>query len=134
MLQVRFVDSPIMSLTILHGKIQPFLVVQTQNGIHVRPDEKRFLEAIHKDFIFTGIKSVYFDSDRKHPGEWCNQTSISVGARPQPLGESNGTSDESVSRFNDYCGCETAMKLAPEIGQWFQKYFEQGLENANPPL
>jgi len=26
------------------------------------------------------------------------------------------------------------MKPAPEAGQWFQKHFEQGLENANPPL
>jgi len=26
------------------------------------------------------------------------------------------------------------MKPAPEAGQWFQKHFEQGVENANPPL
>jgi cellulose 1,4-beta-cellobiosidase len=124
------------------------------------PDEKRYLEAIHKDFVSAGIKSVYFVSDtsrngkkvdRKHPGEWCNQTGVGVGARPQanpvsgmdyldafywikPLGESDGTSDESAARFDGYCGHETAMKPAPEAGQWFQKHFEQGIKNANPPL
>jgi cellulose 1,4-beta-cellobiosidase len=124
------------------------------------PDEKRYLEAVKKDFTSAGIKSVYFVSDtsrnghktdRKHPGEWCNQTGVGVGARPQaspvsgmdyldafywikPLGESDGTSDESAVRFDGYCGHDTAMKPAPEAGQWFQAHFEQGVENANPPL
>nr|AAL01211.1 cellobiohydrolase II-like cellulase CelH [Orpinomyces sp. PC-2] len=124
------------------------------------PDEKRYLEAMHKDFKAAGISSVYFVSDtsrnghktdRKHPGEWCNQTGVGIGARPQanpissmdyldafywikPLGESDGTSDTSAARYDGYCGHETAMKPAPEAGQWFQKHFEQGLENANPPL
>jgi len=124
------------------------------------PDEKRYLEAMHKDFKSAGIESVYFvcdtsrngkKVDRKHPGEWCNQTGVGVGARPQaspvsgmdyldafywikPLGESDGTSDESAARFDGYCGHETAMKPAPEAGQWFQKHFEQGIKNANPPL
>eukprot|EP00833_Pecoramyces_ruminatium_P018779 jgi/Orpsp1_1/1192811/evm.model.d7180000096050.1 len=56
------------------------------------PDEKRYLEAMHKDFKAAGIESVYFvcdtsrngkKVDRKHPGEWCNQTGVGVGARPQ---------------------------------------------------
>ncbi|ORX77524.1 putative cellulase [Anaeromyces robustus] len=124
------------------------------------PDEKRYLEAMYKDFTSAGIKSVYFVSDssrnghktdRKHPGEWCNQTGVGIGARPQanpisgmdyldafywikPLGESDGTSDESAERYDGYCGHDTAMKPAPEAGQWFQAHFEQGLENANPPL
>jgi cellulose 1,4-beta-cellobiosidase len=124
------------------------------------PDEKRYLEAMYKDFTAAGIKSVYFVSDssrnghktdRKHPGEWCNQTGVGIGARPQanpisgmsyldafywikPLGESDGTSDTSAARYDGYCGHDTAMKPAPEAGQWFQKHFEQGLENANPPL
>ncbi|KAL6595373.1 1, 4-beta cellobiohydrolase [Neocallimastix sp. 'constans'] len=124
------------------------------------PDEKRYLEAMHKDFKAAGIESVYFVSDtsrnghktdRKHPGEWCNQTGVGIGARPQaspisgmdyldafywikPLGESDGTSDETAVRFDGYCGHETAMKPAPEAGKWFQKHFEQGLKNANPPL
>jgi len=124
------------------------------------PDEKRYLEAMYKTFKSAGIKSIYFvddtsrnghKTDRKHPGEWCNQTGVGIGARPQanpisgldyldafywikPLGESDGTSDESAARFDGYCGHSTAMKPAPEAGQWFQKHFEQGLENANPPL
>jgi len=124
------------------------------------PDEKRYLEAMHKDFKSAGIKSVYFvcdtsrngkKVDRKHPGEWCNQTGVGVGARPQaspissmdyldafywikPLGESDGTSDTSAARYDGYCGHDTAMKPAPEAGQWFQKHFEQGIKNANPPL
>ncbi|ORX48384.1 putative cellulase [Piromyces finnis] len=124
------------------------------------PDEKRYIEAMYKDFKSAGIKSVYFiddtsrnghKTDRTHPGEWCNQTGVGIGARPQanpisgmdyldafywvkPLGESDGTSDTSAKRFDGYCGHATAMKPAPEAGQWFQKHFEQGLENANPPL
>nr|AEX92714.1 putative cellulase [Neocallimastix patriciarum] len=124
------------------------------------PDEKRYLEAMHKDFKAAGIQSVYFvcdtsrngkKVDRKHPGEWCNQTGVGVGARPKaspvsgmdyldafywikPLGESDGTSDENAVRYDGYCGHETAMKPAPEAGQWFQKHFEQGIKNANPPL
>jgi len=124
------------------------------------PDEKRYLEAMNKDFKSAGIKNVYFvddtsrngkKTDRTHPGEWCNQTGVGVGARPKanpisgmdyldafywikPLGESDGTSDESAKRYDGYCGHATAMKPAPEAGQWFQKHFEQGVENANPPL
>ncbi|ORY62785.1 putative cellulase [Neocallimastix californiae] len=124
------------------------------------PDEKRYLEAMYQDFTAAGIKSVYFVSDtsrngkktdRKHPGEWCNQTGVGIGARPQaspisgmeyldafywvkPLGESDGTSDESAERYDGYCGHETAMKPAPEAGQWFQAHFEEGIKNANPPL
>jgi len=124
------------------------------------PDEKRYLEAMYKDFTSAGIQSVYFFSDtsrngkktdRKHPGEWCNQTGCGIGARPQaspisgmeyldafywvkPIGESDGTSDTSAKRYDGYCGHETAMKPAPEAGQWFQKFFEEGLKNANPPL
>jgi len=124
------------------------------------PDEKRYLEAMYKDFKSAGIKSVYFiddtsrnghKTDRTHPGEWCNQTGVGIGVRPtanpisgmdyldafywvKPLGESDGTSDESAKRFDGYCGHATAMKPAPEAGQWFQKHFEQGIQNANPPL
>jgi len=74
-----------------------------------------------------------------------------VGARPEanpisgmdyldafywikPLGESDGTSDESAERYDGYCGHKTAMKPAPEAGQWFQEFFEMGIKNANPPL
>ncbi|KAG4105810.1 cellulase [Neocallimastix lanati (nom. inval.)] len=115
---------------------------------------------MHKDFKAASISSVYFvcdasrnghKIDRKHPGEWCNQTGVGIGARPQaspissmeyldafywikPLSESDGTSDTTAVRYDGNCGHETAMKPAPEAGQWFQKHFEHGLKNANPPL
>ena len=124
------------------------------------PDEKRYIEAMHKDFKAAGIESVYFiddssrngvKNDRFHPGEWCNQMGSGVGARPEanpvpgmdyldafywvkPYGESDGTSDESAKRYDGYCGHRTAMKPAPEAGQWFQAFFEEGIKNANPPL
>ncbi len=124
------------------------------------PDEKRYIEAMYKDFKAAGISSVYFiedtsrngvKNDRYHPGEWCNQMGSGIGARPKanpvsgmeyvdafywvkPYGESDGTSDESAKRFDGYCGHRTAMKPAPEAGQWFQAFFEEGLKNANPPL
>ena len=124
------------------------------------PDEKRYIEAMYKDFKAAGIESVYFiddssrngvKNDRFHPGEWCNQTGSGIGARPEanpvagmdyldafywvkPYGESDGTSDESAKRYDGYCGHRTAMKPAPEAGQWFQAFFEEGLKNANPPL
>ncbi|OUM62724.1 glycoside hydrolase family 6 protein [Piromyces sp. E2] len=124
------------------------------------PDEKRYIQAMYKDFKAAGIESVYFiddssrngvKNDRYHPGEWCNQTGSGIGARPQanpvagmdyldafywvkPYGESDGTSDEKAVRYDGYCGHRTAMKPAPEAGQWFQAFFEEGLKNANPPL
>jgi len=124
------------------------------------PDEKRYIEAMYKDFKSAGISSVYFiddssrngvKNDRFHPGEWCNQTGSGVGARPQanpisgmdyldafywvkPYGESDGTSDSSAKRFDGYCGHRTAMQGAPEAGQWFQEFFIEGIQNANPPL
>jgi len=124
------------------------------------PDEKRYIEAMYKDFKSFGISSVYFiedtsrngvKNDRYHPGEWCNQTGSGIGARPEanpvsgmdyldafywvkPYGESDGTSDTSSKHYDDYCGHRTAMKPAPEASQWFQAFFEEGLKNANPPL
>jgi len=124
------------------------------------PDEKRYIEAMYKDFKAAGIESVYFiedtsrngvKNDRYHPGEWCNQMGSGIGARPQanpisdmdyldafywvkPYGESDGTSDESSEHYDGNCGQINAMKPAPEAGQWFQAFFEEGLKNANPPL
>jgi len=124
------------------------------------PDEKRYIEAMYKDFKSAGIKSVYFiedtsrngvKNDRFHPGEWCNQMGSGIGARPEanpvpgmdyldafywvkPYGESDGTSDESAKRYDGYCGHRTAMKPAPEAGQWFQAFFKKGLKNTKPTL
>eukprot|EP00833_Pecoramyces_ruminatium_P004642 jgi/Orpsp1_1/1178674/evm.model.c7180000066294.1 len=124
------------------------------------PDEKRYLQAIYKDFKAAGIESVYFVSDtsrngqkinRTQPDDWCNQTGVGAGYRPQanpvedmdyldafywikPLGESDGTSDERNPRYDPNCDSSTSMKPAPLASNWFQKYFEEGIKNANPPL
>lgn len=82
-------------------------------------------------------------------GHWCNQVGTGFGMRPtadtgydfqdaivwvKPGGESDGTSDTSAERYDHHCGLSDALKPAPEAGQWFQAYFEQLLENANPPF
>lgn len=84
-------------------------------------------------------------------GDWCNARGTGFGTRPgiptgaesagglvdavvwiKPGGESDGTSDTTAERYDHNCGKESAVKPAPEAGQWFQAYFEQLLVNANP--
>jgi hypothetical protein len=48
--------------------------------------------------------------------------------------QSDGTSDQSATRYDGFCGKQSAFKPAPEAGTWFQAYFEMLLKNANPPL
>jgi cellulose 1,4-beta-cellobiosidase len=50
----------------------------------------------------------------------------------KPGGESDGTSNTSATRYDYHCGLSDALQPAPEAGTWFQAYFEQLLENANP--
>ena len=49
-----------------------------------------------------------------------------------PGGESDGTSNTSAVRYDAHCGYPDALKPAPEAGTWFQAYFAQLLNNANP--
>lgn len=80
-------------------------------------------------------------------GDWCNAVGTGFGTRPttntgnsvvdaivwvKPGGESDGTSNTSASRYDHNCGKSDALKPAPEAGTWFQKYFEQLYNNANP--
>ncbi|PLB43943.1 1,4-beta-D-glucan cellobiohydrolase C [Aspergillus steynii IBT 23096] len=82
-------------------------------------------------------------------GDWCNIKNTGFGARPttdtgdelvdafvwiKPGGESDGTSDSSADRYDATCGLDAALQPAPEAGTWFQAYFEQLVENANPSL
>ncbi|KAL4781029.1 1, 4-beta cellobiohydrolase [Aspergillus varians] len=82
-------------------------------------------------------------------GDWCNAKGTGFGVRPttdtgddlvdafvwiKPGGESDGTSDQSAERYDSHCGAEAALQPAPEAGTWFQAYFEQLVENANPAL
>lgn len=52
----------------------------------------------------------------------------------KPGGESDGTSDSTATRYDGFCGKDDALKPAPEAGTWFQAYFQQLLQNANPKL
>ncbi|KAI1499831.1 1, 4-beta cellobiohydrolase [Biscogniauxia marginata] len=86
---------------------------------------------------------------REEWGDWCNVNGAGFGVRPtadtgdeladafvwgKPGGESDGTSDESADRFDEFCGKPDAYKPSPEAGQWNQPYFEMLLKNANPAL
>ncbi|KAL2800863.1 putative 1,4-beta-D-glucan cellobiohydrolase C [Aspergillus keveii] len=80
-------------------------------------------------------------------GDWCNVINTGFGVRPstntgdalldafvwvKPGGESDGTSNTSATRYDAHCGYSDALKPAPEAGTWFQAYFVQLLQNANP--
>lgn len=80
-------------------------------------------------------------------GNWCNVIGTGFGVRPtantgdelldafvwiKPGGECDGTSDPSAERYDAKCSSPDAMQGAPQAGTWFQAYFEQLLENANP--
>lgn len=84
---------------------------------------------------------------REEWGNWCNVDGAGFGVRPtaetgseladafvwgKPGGESDGTSDESATRYDSFCGKPDAFKPSPEAGQWNQPYFEALLKNANP--
>ncbi|EMR66709.1 putative exoglucanase 3 precursor protein [Eutypa lata UCREL1] len=84
---------------------------------------------------------------REEWGNWCNVDGAGFGVRPtgdtgseladafvwgKPGGESDGTSDESATRYDSFCGKPDAFKPSPEAGQWNQAYFEMLLKNADP--
>jgi cellulose 1,4-beta-cellobiosidase len=84
---------------------------------------------------------------REEWGNWCNVKGAGFGIRPtaetgteladafvwvKPGGESDGTSDTSATRYDDFCGKPDAYNPSPEAGQWNQAYFEDLLKNANP--
>jgi cellulose 1,4-beta-cellobiosidase len=48
--------------------------------------------------------------------------------------QSDGTSDQSATRYDGFCGKASAFKPAPEAGTWFNAYFEMLLKNASPAL
>ncbi|KAF9527027.1 cellobiohydrolaseII [Crepidotus variabilis] len=86
---------------------------------------------------------------RQQWGDWCNVKGAGFGIRPttntgsslidsivwvKPGGECDGTSNNSAVRFDAHCGQSDALQPAPEAGSWFQTYFEQLVNNANPSL
>ncbi|KAL2162441.1 hypothetical protein VTH06DRAFT_7354 [Thermothelomyces fergusii] len=86
---------------------------------------------------------------RQEWGNWCNVNGAGFGLRPsadtgddfadafvwvKPGGESDGTSDSSATRYDEFCGKPDAFKPSPEAGTWHQEYFEMLVKNANPSL
>ncbi|KAL2115474.1 hypothetical protein VTJ04DRAFT_9729 [Mycothermus thermophilus] len=86
---------------------------------------------------------------RQEWGHWCNVDGAGFGQRfttntgselcdafvwVKPGGESDGTSDPSAVRYDEFCGKPDAFKPSPEAGEWNQAYFEMLLKNANPPF
>jgi cellulose 1,4-beta-cellobiosidase len=84
---------------------------------------------------------------REEWGDWCNVVDAGFGPRPtadtgasttdafvwvKPGGESDGTSDSSAERFDEFCGYPDAFQPSPEAGTWNQAYFEMLIENASP--
>ncbi|KZL63240.1 glycosyl hydrolase family 6 [Colletotrichum incanum] len=82
-------------------------------------------------------------------GDWCNIKDTGFGTRPnvktgidtldafvwvKPGGEADGTSDSTAARYDEKCSSASSVIPAPEAGAWFQEYFVQLLENANPPF
>ncbi|KAF7586043.1 hypothetical protein BBP40_009641 [Aspergillus hancockii] len=121
-------------------------------------DEKSFINNFAPQLRSAGFDAHFIvDTGRngKQPtgqsqwGDWCNVKGTGFGVRPttetgdelvdafvwvKPGGESDGTSDTSAKRYDAHCGYDDALKPAPEAGTWFQAYFEQLVQNANPSL
>jgi cellulose 1,4-beta-cellobiosidase len=120
-------------------------------------DEKKYINALGPLLEGQGWTGVKFIVDQgrsgKQPtgqlewGHWCNALGTGFGTRPtpntgdawadafvwiKPGGEADGTSDTTADRYDHFCGEADAMKPAPEAGTWFQAYFVQLLQNANP--
>lgn len=86
---------------------------------------------------------------RLQGGHWCNIKDSGFGTRPttdtgecivdalvwvKPGGESDGTSDETASRFDENCRSPDAHVPAPEAGAWFDEFVQNLVINASPPL
>ncbi|KXH30517.1 glycosyl hydrolase family 6 [Colletotrichum simmondsii] len=119
-------------------------------------DESKFHAALTPFLKEAGYPANYLvDQGRsgKQPtgrqiwGDWCNIKETGFGTRPnvktgidtldafvwvKPGGEADGTSDSTAARYDEKCSSASSVIPAPEAGTWFQEYFVQLLENANP--
>ncbi|KAG8932236.1 hypothetical protein FRC03_002852 [Tulasnella sp. 419] len=135
--------------------------VSNYNGLGNQPQMGRDELVYHKNlaplleakafpahFIVDQGRSGNQDAPRDG-GDWCNFSLAGFGPRPttatpdplvdaivwvKPGGESDGTSDTTAVRYDQACGSATSAKPAPEAGNWFQAYFEQLINQANPPF
>lgn len=119
-------------------------------------DEKRYVNALAPLLIAEGFPAHFITDtgrDGVQPtqqqawGDWCNVKGTGFGVRPttatgdpledafvwvKPGGEGDGTSNSSSPRYDAHCGYSDALTPAPEAGTWFEAYFQQLLQNANP--
>ncbi|KAI1841545.1 hypothetical protein JX266_012297 [Neoarthrinium moseri] len=119
-------------------------------------DESHYVSAIAPLLSAAGFDAHFItDSGRsgKQPtgqqawGDWCNVIGTGFGTRPttntpselldafvwvKPGGECDGTSNTTATRYDYHCGLSDALQPAPEAGSWFEAYFEQLFNNANP--
>ena len=119
-------------------------------------DEKHYVNALAPLLTAAGFPAHFvMDTSRNgvQPtkqqawGDWCNVVGTGFGVRPttntgdpledafvwiKPGGECDGTSDTTSARYDSHCGLSDALQPAPEAGTWFQAYFAQLLQNANP--
>ncbi|KAJ5794211.1 hypothetical protein N7457_000810 [Penicillium paradoxum] len=119
-------------------------------------DEKSYINAIAPHLQNAGWDAHFITDTGRNGvqptqqnawGDWCNVKGTGFGVRPttdtgdaltdafvwvKPGGESDGTSDSSAVRYDAHCGYSDALQPAPEAGAWFQAYFAQLVENANP--
>jgi len=92
----------------------------------------------------SGVQNI-----RSQWGDWCNIKGAGFGMHPttntgssyidaivwvKPGGECDGTSNQSAARFDSTCALSDAKQPAPEAGTWFQAYFVDLVNNANPAL
>ncbi|KAJ5420340.1 hypothetical protein N7465_002859 [Penicillium sp. CMV-2018d] len=121
-------------------------------------DEKKYINALAPLLKSSGWDAHFITDTARNGvqptaqnawGDWCNLKGTGFGVRPttdtgdaladafvwvKPGGESDGTSDSSATRYDAHCGYSDALQPAPEAGTWFQAYFAQLVENANPSL
>ena len=80
---------------------------------------------------------------------WCNANGAGAGRTAtaetghelvdayfwiKPPGESDGISDPTSSRYDPECGKASAMRDAPNAGEWFHDQFVMLMQNAKPSL
>ena len=69
-----------------------------------------------------------------HPTTSTGNSYIDAIVWVKPGGECDGTSNTSAARYDSTCSLSDAKQPAPEAGTWFEAYFEDLLNFANPTL
>jgi cellulose 1,4-beta-cellobiosidase len=119
-------------------------------------DEEKYVNALAPLLVSNGYPAHFITDTSRNGvqptaqnawGDWCNVKGTGFGVRPttntgnsyedafvwiKPGGECDGTSNTTAPRYDAHCGLSDALQPSPQAGTWFEAYFEQLLENANP--